>query len=280
MAKRNIITIDADRCTGCGLCIVNCPEGAIQIIDGKARLVSDLMCDGLGACLGHCPEGAIAILEREAEPYDERKVMANIAQQGAATIQAHLLHLKEHGQMQYHAQAVAYLREHQIAIPDESPLVASPAAGGCAGARTQVFERADAERAAMSEQRSELTHWPIQLHLISPVAPHYQNADIVLAADCTAFAMGSFHPRFLKGRKLIIACPKLDTGQDIYLEKLTALIDKAAITTLTVVIMQVPCCGGLLRLAQQAAERTTRPVPIRLIVVSPQGEILRDTSIL
>lgn len=281
MAKRNIITIDPDKCTGCSLCIPNCPEGAIQIIDGKARLVSDLMCDGLGACLGHCPEGAITILEREAEAYDERKVMDNIVKQGVTTIRAHLAHLKGHGQTEYYSQAVTYLREHQIAITEDETSAGGSASSacGCAGAQTQVFERNDVETTVTCAQPSQLTHWPIQLHLISPVAPHFKNTDVVLAADCTAFSVGSFHETFLRGRKLIIACPKLDDGQDVYLEKLTALIDEATIHTLTVVIMQVPCCGGLLRLAQQAAEQAARDVPIRLVVVSLQGAILKDETV-
>jgi NAD-dependent dihydropyrimidine dehydrogenase PreA subunit len=281
MAKRNIITIDSDKCTGCSLCIPNCPEGAIQIIDGKARLVSDLMCDGLGACLGHCPEGAITILEREAEAYDERKVMDKIVKHGVTTIRAHLAHLKEHGQTEYYGQAVTYLREHQIAITEDetSTQGSTPSLCGCAGAQTQVFERNEAETAVTGTQPSQLTHWPIQLHLISPVAPHFKNADMMLAADCTAYAVGSFHETFLRGRKLIIACPKLDAGQDVYLEKLTALIEEASIHTLTVVIMQVPCCGGLLHVAQQAAEQATRDLPIRLVVVSLQGAILKDETV-
>ena len=258
--KRSVITIDHDKCTGCGLCIPGCPEGAIQIIDGKARLVSDLLCDGLGACLGHCPEGAITIEEREAEAYNERKVMANIAAQGANTIRAHLAHLEEHGQSGYLAEAMAYLKEKGIPIPGKAKLSA------CPGSRAMAFERKE-HAAPSGAGGSQLTHWPIQLHLISPLAPHYKGADLLLAADCTAFAAGGFHGDYLKGRKLAIACPKLDEGQDVYVEKIRALIDDAGISSLTVLIMQVPCCGGLLRMAQKAAAQAKRKIPIECVVV-------------
>lgn len=275
--KRQIIAIDENACTGCGLCIPNCPEGAIQIIDGKARLVSDLMCDGLGACLGHCPEGAITVEEREAEPYDEGKVMVNIAAAGANTIAAHLKHLREHGQTEYLQQAETYLREHDIDIPEdrEDSMHATPA--GCPGSRTMTFAATeDSAQDAAGTRPSQLSHWPVQMHLMSPAAPHYQGADVLLAADCTAYALGDFHKNHLKGRALAIACPKLDDGQEIYVEKIKALIDEARINTLTVMIMQVPCCGGLLQLAKTAADQAERKVPIKAIVVGIQGDILKE----
>jgi NAD-dependent dihydropyrimidine dehydrogenase PreA subunit len=276
--KRNIITIDQEKCTGCGLCIPNCPEGAIQIIDGKARLVSDLMCDGLGACLGHCPEGAITVIEREAEPYDERKVMANIVKQGPATIKAHLAHLKDHDQTDYYNQAVAYLKENNLTIPVEKevPLHAAVHAG-CPGSRTMSFGAAAAAADQPSgKQPSALTHWPVQMHLMSPTAPHYYKSDFLLAADCTAFSLGGFHGDYLKGKTLGIACPKLDDGREIYVEKIKALIDVAQINTLTVVIMQVPCCGGLLHIAKQAAAQASRKVPIKCVTVGIKGDVLKE----
>jgi len=276
--KRNIITIDEDKCTGCGLCIPNCPEGAIQIIDDKARLVSDLMCDGLGACLGHCPEGAITIVEREAEQYDERKVMANIVKQGPATIKAHLTHLKDHNQTDYYDQAVAYLKENSLPVPAEKEVPMHAAVhSGCPGARTMSFGAAAVAADQPSGiQPSALTHWPIQMHLMSPNAPHFYKADFLLAADCTAFSLGAFHGDYLKGKTLGIACPKLDDGQEIYVDKIKALIDEAQINTLTVVIMQVPCCGGLLHIAKQAAAQATRKVPIKCVTVGIKGEILKE----
>ena len=279
--KRKIIKIDDGKCNGCGLCIPNCPEGAIQLIDKKARLLSDLFCDGLGACLGHCPEGAIIIEEREAEAYDEARVMENIVKQGENTTRAHLEHLRDHKQEEYLMQAVQFLREKGIKNPLEAgnPAPASHlhVHGGCPGSRVVNFgSQAAPEGEAQGTRPSQLTHWPVQLHLISPHAPHFQGCDLLLAADCTAYALGDFHKDHLKGKALTIACPKLDGSLETYVEKLAALIDNAKINTLTVLIMQVPCCGGLLHLAQQAAAQAKRKVPIRGVVVGIQGGILKD----
>jgi len=276
--KRDIIKIDEEKCTGCGLCIPGCPEGALQIIDGKARLVSDLMCDGLGACLGECPEGAIEVEQREAEPYDEYKVMENVASHGENTIRAHLKHLKDHGQDEFYDQAIDYLKKNKIPIPKEEdkPMIQDQGCG-CPGSATMTFDKTGPSETEQGGTRpSTLTHWPVQMHLISPNAPHYQGADLLLAADCVGFSMGDFHKDYLKGRVLAIACPKLDEGQEIYIEKMKALIDTAKINTLTVMIMQVPCCGGLLRLAKKVVEESTRKIPVKVIVVGIQGEILSE----
>lgn len=273
--KRNIISIDEQKCNGCGLCIPNCPEGAIQIIDNKARLVSDLMCDGLGACLGHCPQGAIKVIEREAESYDERKVIVNIVKQGPNTIKAHLHHLKEHGQTEYLKEAVKFLQENGIEVPEiESGPSAKPFSG-CPGAKSISFQKAE-HAETEGPIGSELTHWPIQMHLLSPDSPHFRNSDLVLAADCVAFSFGDFHRKLLKGKTLGIGCPKLDQNQEIYLEKLIALIDIARINTLTVVIMQVPCCRGLLNLSRNAIAAASRKIPLNCVVISMQGEILNE----
>lgn len=303
--KRKIIDIDQDKCTGCGLCIPNCPEGAIQMIDGKARLVSDLCCDGLGACLGHCPVGAITIEEREAVPYDERLVMENIVKQGPNTIKAHLTHLRDHNQTEFLGQALAVLEEKGIDVTrfagdgktegrndgkterrndGRAERPAAPhdhhhaAGGGCPGARSMSFAAGAAAKPAdePGARASQLKHWPVQLHLISPQAPQYQGADLLLAADCVAYALGDFHRDHLKGKALCIACPKLDDGQEVYVEKIKALIDEARINTLTVMIMQVPCCSGLLRLAQEAAGQAARKVPVKCVVVGLQGGVLRE----
>ena len=274
--KRKIITIDEQKCTGCRLCIPNCPEGAIQIIDEKARLVSDLMCDGLGACLGHCPEGAISIEEREAEEYDERKVMANIVKAGSNTIRAHLHHLKEHNQIEFYNQAVQFLNENHIDIPKQEEYTMQTAHSGCPGSQVMAFTTTTKESDTEGTRPSHLSHWPIQMHLISPQAPHYRGSDMVLAADCVAFSMGDFHKDFLKGKTLAIACPKLDDNKEIYEDKIKALIDIAKINTLTVIIMQVPCCGGLLHLAKKAASLATRNIPVKAIVISLQGKVLSE----
>ncbi len=275
--KRKIITIDQEKCTGCGLCIPNCPEGAIQMIDGKARLLGDLFCDGLGACLGHCPEGAITIEEREAVPYEEKTVMVNVVKQGKNTIIAHLRHLKDHGETGYLNQALEYLKENNIAVDFEVGAPApAPAHQGCPGSRTMQFAASAKSADETGKRASQLGHWPIQLHLISPNAPQYRNADLLLAADCVAFSMGDFHKDYLKGKALAIGCPKLDDGLDVYQEKLTALIDEANVNTITVMIMQVPCCGGLLHLAKAAAAKAKRKIPVKAIVVGLQGEILKE----
>jgi len=276
--KRTIIKIDEEKCTGCGLCIPNCPEGAIQVIDGKARLVSELLCDGLGACLGHCPEGAITTEKRDAEAYDERKVMNNIVRQGANTVKAHLGHLKTHGLDDSYNQAVEYLTDRNIPVPDHGETHTNTAPfTGCPGSKAMAFAREEpAHKQLEGERPSQLTHWPIQMHLLSPDAPHYRGADMLLAADCVAYTLGGFHEDYLRGKVLGIACPKLDQGRDIYLEKLKTLIDVARINTLTVITMEVPCCGGLLQLAHEAANQAERRIPIKSIVVGIHGDILRE----
>ncbi len=278
--KRKIIAIDQEKCNGCGLCASDCPEGAIKVIDGKARLVGDLLCDGLGACIQSCPEDAISIEEREAEPYNEIKALENIVPQGPNVLKAHLDHLKNHGQTAYLSQAVSYLREHQI------PFELSQGANGthamprgCPGSQSMAFASVQNIEEDTKAQPSRLTHWPIQLHLISPAAPHYRNSDLLIAADCVAFSLGDFHKDYLKGRTLAIACPKLDAQQEIYAEKLTALIDQAEVKSISVMIMQVPCCNGLLRHVVEAANRAIRKVPIRCVVVGLRGEILNDTPV-
>ena len=280
--RREIIKIDEAKCNGCGLCLPGCPEGALQVIEGKARLISDLFCDGLGACLGNCPEGAITIEEREASPYDERMVIAGIAEQGIAVIEAHLKHLQDHNQTAYLQEADAYLSERGIiaglAKTDGRQAQAPQTSGGCPGSRTVRFAAVeDIGRPRLAaETPSELTHWPIQLHLISPHAPHYRNSDLLLAADCVAFSAGGFHQNHLKGRTLAIACPKLDQGQEVYLDKLATLIGEAGVKSVTVVIMQVPCCSGLLHLARRAMERAGRSVPLHFRVIGLRGEIIQE----
>ena len=283
--KRQIITIDERKCTGCGDCIPACPEGALQVIDGKARLVSDLFCDGLGACIGHCPTGAMRVETREAEPYDERRVMAeSIVKGGPNVIAAHLRHLQDHGETGYLLAALDYLDEQGIANPLEVAKAMNPShhaahGGGCPGSRMMDLRQpvsSPSNEASTAKVPGELRQWPIQLHLITPIAPYFRDSDLLLAADCVAFAMGGFHGEMLRGKSLAIACPKLDTGMDRYIEKLTALIDLSGVASITVAIMEVPCCTGLVSLALQALERAKRKVPIRKIVVSVTGEVLAE----
>jgi NAD-dependent dihydropyrimidine dehydrogenase PreA subunit len=223
--ERKIIRIDEEKCNGCGLCIPNCHEGALQIIEGKARLISDLFCDGLGACIGHCPEGAIEIIEREAEPYNEQQTAVGRQQSAVGG-------------------PPSAVRHHEVQT------------------RTNI--------------QSELRQWPVQLHLLNPNAPYFRNADVVLTADCVPFAMGDFHAKYLKGRSIAIACPKLDSNKESYVEKLTAMITGARINSLNVVMMEVPCCGGLLQMALTAREQSGRNIPVKRAIISLQGEVLEE----
>ena len=285
--KRDILKIDEDLCNGCGLCVPNCHEGALQVIDGKVRLVSELMCDGLGACIGHCPEGAITIENREAEPYNETRVMEQMIAKGKNTIIAHLKHLKDHGETGFLKEGIDYLKVnrenlgfdfmeviHEVHNHGNHQLQAG---GGCPGSRAVVLEKPHTNtQNAVADQPSELRQWPVQMHLLNPNAPYLRGADLLLAADCVAFSMGNFHSRYLKGRSLAIACPKLDHGTDIYTEKLTAMIDMAKVNTITVMMMEVPCCGGLLQLVRNASARAERKVPVKQMIISLSGEVLQD----
>jgi len=271
--KRQIIRIDDSKCNGCGACAPGCPEGALQIINGKARLVNDVYCDGLGACLGTCPLGAITVETREADAYSETLVMERIVKQGPATIRSHLNHLKEHNETGLYNEAVLYLKKHNIHLPQDAPVSAC----GCPGAESRTFAKpTNQAKVPASNAPSALGHWPIQMHLVSPEAPQYQKADVLLAADCVAFALSDFHSRYLTDHALAIACPRLDDHQELYLQKLTALIDQASINTLHVVIMQVPCCRGLLQLATQAAKQAKRKVPIKCTIIGVQGDVLQE----
>lgn len=271
--ERQIIRIDEEKCDGCGLCAQGCPEGALQMIDGKARLVSEITCDGLGACVGDCPQGAIIVETREAAPYDERLTLDHLLPKGANTLKAHLKHLHEHSQTTFLNQALDYLKELNVAIPEYQEKTMHQ---GCPGSAPRNLSRPTADPVAQEGLTSQLTQWPVQLHLISPMNPVFEKADLLIAADCVAFAMADFNQRWLTGKKLVIACPKLDQNQSVYLDKLTALIDEAQVNTITVMIMEVPCCGGLLRMAQTAVERATRKVPIKAVVVGVDGEIRKE----
>jgi len=248
MTKRQIVHIDEEKCDGCGLCVPSCEEGAIRIVDGKARLVADVYCDGLGACLGHCPQGAISIQEREADPFDEEAVARHLAESihslptlanvggcpGAAAIQ---------------------LRE----APQSSP------ATGDSGLSMD-------DDAARDEQPSRLANWPVQLHLVPPHAPYLQQADVLLVADCVPFAYADFHRRFLDGRPVVIGCPKLDDGQ-AYVQKLAQIILASDIRSINILHMEVPCCTGLLRIAEAAIALAGVQIPVHDLTVSIQGKV-------
>lgn len=299
--KREIVKIDRELCNGCGVCIPNCHEGALQMIDGKATLVSELMCDGLGACIGHCPVGAITIEEREAEAYDEVLTIKEMIKAGRNTVLAHLKHLKDYNEREYVHQAFDYMKANATSIafnvdellhevqqhgkkePTTNPYLQNlihkheePLACGCPGSAAKSFTPEKPKFVSETDSPSQLSHWPVQMHLINPNATFFQDCDLLLAADCVAYALGNFHTKYLKGKKLAIACPKLDSNKEVYIEKLVHLIEQAKINTLTVMKMEVPCCGGLLQLVQVAMQQTTRKVPVKLLTVSSKGEILED----
>jgi ferredoxin len=290
--KRTIIRIDEELCNGCEACVQGCHEGALQMIDGKARMVSELFCDGLGACIGDCPVGAISLEEREAEPYDEIATLQRMIPKGERTIIAHLKHLKDHGETDYLKQAVTFLRSNNININFAevhnhggagcaSKPAAKPQGGGCPGSQEVSFANqkpaANFRMASVvskpAESTSQLRQWPVQLHLLNPEAQYFRNADVVLAADCVPFSFPDFHNRYLAGKILAIACPKLDTNKESYIEKMKAMILLSNINTITVVKMEVPCCGGLLRLAQQAVIESGKRIPVKVATISIRGEV-------
>jgi NAD-dependent dihydropyrimidine dehydrogenase PreA subunit len=296
--KRKIITIDDEKCNGCGACIPDCPEGALQLIDGKARLISDLFCDGLGACIGSCPEDAISVEEREAEPYDESKVMANIVRHGANTIKAHLAHLQDHGEDEFMREAIAYLVENDIEVPSEfldsncacgEPVIdrgpeslgqgpGHDHGGGCPGTRLMNLDmdappREQEESAAPESMPSRLKQWPVQIMLVPPHAPFLNGADLLFAADCVPFAYPDFHEKFLKGRVCLVGCPKLDDAQH-YLEKITEMFKLNNIKSVMIAYMEVPCCGGMTRIIEEAMKASGKNIPLASQMIGIKGDEL------
>jgi NAD-dependent dihydropyrimidine dehydrogenase PreA subunit len=311
--KRKIISIDESKCTGCGQCIPDCPEGALQIIEGKARLVSDLFCDGLGACIGTCPEGAISVIEREAVPYDERAVMETIVRQGAPVIKAHLDHLAGHGQVALYDQAVEYLIENGILIPDHCPPVRksrrrqtvlpgektgephslqetrphAPAAGmspggsggpgpfaGCPGSAARTIPRTGPRQLVGGTTGSELRQWPVQLSLLNAAAPYFENADLLIAADCVPFAYAGFHAELLRGRIVIIFCPKLDSDIEGYITKLAEIFSLHTIRSIMVAHMEVPCCSGVRYVVDKALDKAGKKIPVMEKTVTIAGGVV------
>ena len=268
--KRDIIKINKEKCNGCGDCIPGCPEGALQVIDGKARLISDLFCDGLGACIGTCPQDAIEIEQREAVPYDEINVMENIVKEGPNVIKAHLKHLNDHGQNDFLKQAKDFLTERNIKIPEyESGTVP----GTCPGSMEMELEKpvSGGEAPVYS---AELRNWPVQLQLLNPNAPYFKNADLLIAADCAPFAYANFHQRFLKNKILIIFCPKLDKTIEQYVDKLAEIFKNQDIKSISIVHMEVPCCSGIEVIVKRALEKSKKNIIIKDYTISIKGEII------
>ena len=251
--KRNIIKINEELCNGCGLCAKGCHEGALQIIDGKARLISELYCDGLGACIGDCPMNAISVEEKEVEAYDEIAVIKRIIPKGDKVLEAHLQHLKNHGEMNLLQQGIQYLKDNDIPVP--------------ALTQPQPQNVIPVSQLSAFKPMSVSINWPVQLHLINPQSGVFNNAGLLLVADCVAYANPKLYSELLVGKKLAIACPKLDVNKESYVNKLIQMIDDSKINSLTVAIMEVPCCGGLIRLVEMAMEKSQRKIPMNKIVV-------------
>lgn len=253
MPKRKIIEIDREKCNGCGLCTKACAEGALVLDEHKkAVLVKEIFCDGMGACLNVCPVDALKIVEKESHSYDPKAAFDHVLKtQGAAAAK------KVHGAPEPHGSG------H------------SPHFGGCPGSMAREIQPNSGpakKEAAPGSVQSELSQWPIQLHLISPVAPYFKECDLLIAADCTAFTLGSFHQDLLKGKRLVIACPKLDeTGE--YVEKIAELLKNNTVYSLTVAIMEVPCCSGLFRMVQEAVELSGTRLPVKRVVIGLDGTI-------
>lgn len=255
MATRKIVEIDEEKCNGCGLCVPACAEGAIQIRDGKARLVADVYCDGLGACLGECPQDAIRVIQREAAEFDEEGAKRHVAALRAAPAKPSL-------PCGCPGSAVRDLKLEVLA----SPVGANVQSAGVPPTDSSRDGRAPAEHSALG-------NWPVQLRLVPPNAPFLRGADLLLVADCVPFALADFHRRFLAGRPVVIGCPKLDDGQQ-YVEKLAAILTTSSPKSLTVIHMEVPCCTGLVRIAQAARQTAGSDIPLRDVTISIRGEVL------
>lgn len=268
--KRDIITIDEDKCNGCGKCITGCPEGALQLIDGKARLVNDLFCDGLGACIGDCPVGAITVENREAEEYDEYRTMENIVKGGENVIKAHLKHLKDHGQNEYLKQAVDYLEQKSLLIPDYEEKTQC----NCPSTMAKKIDRQNKAIEEKVDLTPQLNNWPIQLMLMNPDAAYFENADLLICADCVPFSYSNFHQKFLKDKILIMFCPKLDKTIDTYVEKLSYIFSNKNIKSISIVHMEVPCCSGIEIIVKRALERAQKIITIKDYTISISGDII------
>ncbi len=258
--KRLVIKIDEEKCNGCGLCVPSCAEGALQVIDGKARLVSEVLCDGLGACLGECPQGALTVEEREAPAFDERAVQAHLAKTGRYSPAA------THAGAAVRASTPTALASHPHATAAE---------GGCPGARALTLKPPAAAAGVSAEEQatpSQLRHWPVQLMLLPPRAPYLQEADLLLCADCVPFAYPDFHRDLLRGRVVAVGCPKLDDAE-YYAEKLATILRDNDVRSITVAQMEVPCCFGLVHVVREAIARAGKPVPLRDLTVTVEGTL-------
>jgi NAD-dependent dihydropyrimidine dehydrogenase PreA subunit len=250
MAIRKIVQIDEDKCNGCGACIPNCAEGALQIIDGKAKLIGDVLCDGLGACLGHCPEDAIHVIERDAEEFDEIEVEKRMGKMDNKQIEVNVNKAPEQHMHGHH--------HHQ--------------GGGCPGSRMREFSNKP-DSGNDVKVSSKLRQWPVQLTLVGPNAPYFKNADLLITADCVPFAYANYHNDFLKDKAVVVGCPKLDDVES-YVKKLTDIIAANDLESITVLKMEVPCCGGIASAAKAARDNSGIEIPIKVVTIGIEGEIM------
>ncbi|MCX7772128.1 MAG: 4Fe-4S binding protein [Clostridia bacterium] len=260
--KRNIIHIDEEKCNGCGICVNACHEGALQMVNGKARLISEAYCDGLGACLPECPTGAIAIQEREADAFDEEAVKAKMAE-------AHQAHKEEPKH-----EARGQEPKHEAKMPEKLPC-------GCPGTHARAIERkvfqqpvAKVSAVSCEKPESQLRQWPCQIKLVSPMAPYFSGAHLLIAADCTAYAYANIHQEFMRNKITLIGCPKLDDGD--YSEKLAAILSYNDIKSVTILRMEVPCCGGIVQAAKNALIKSGKMIPWNVVIITTDGQIKED----
>ncbi|KXS45619.1 MULTISPECIES: ATP-binding protein [unclassified Candidatus Frackibacter] len=258
MAKRKIIKIDEEKCNGCGECVTGCHEGALQIIDGKAKLVNESFCDGFGDCIGGCPTGALVIEEREAEEFDLEATAKHVKElRGEEAVNEMMKAQKAHGQE----------------IPNQKP----QHSGGCPGARMRMMEKNNESKDTNEDNNearveSQLQQWPVETHLLSPSAPYFKNADLLVTADCVPVAYANYHQDLLKGRAVAIGCPKLDDA-NAYIEKFKAIIKNNDLNSITVARMEVPCCGGLVQIVKEAVQEANSDLDVNVKIISIDGKL-------
>jgi NAD-dependent dihydropyrimidine dehydrogenase PreA subunit len=279
VAKRKIIEIDEDKCIGCEICVASCPQWALKIMDDYASLISESLCDGLGACVEECSEEAISVIEREAEKYDEKKVLENIADKGENTVKSHLEHLRSRGQTEYYKQAMEYLKEKGIENP-EGPEEESTGGGRpepdpkCPGLK--VLEKLEKEEEAIRSPEKRdgagLEQWPIQIMLVPEKAPYFKNADLLVSADCVPFSYPDFHKDFLEGKVLLIGCPKFNDAV-LFRDKLSEIIKSNSINSITVLYMEVPSCFSLVKLVKDAVKMSGKDIKFETVEIGIGGDI-------
>ncbi len=267
MAKRQIIKIDEDKCNGCGLCVTGCHEGALQIIDGKAKLVNESFCDGFGDCIGECPTGALVIEEREAREFDLDATAEHVRSlRGDDAVKDMIKSQEVHEEKE-----VKVATDHNGGCPGSRMRVITKPSSGCPGSQMKVMNGGTNDNES-EELESELQHWPVQIHLLSATAPYFKNADLLITADCVPVAYANYHQKLLKGRTVAMGCPKLDDGE-AYLTKLTSIIANNDIKSITVARMEVPCCGGMVRIVEEAVKTAESDLEVEVVNIGVNGRV-------